>query len=98
MLIVLRVVSQTTQQFGHSDMCASRCARVSGSTDSSRYSLSSFMNSLQVSKSVTPFAPEMARQLLPQLQPRAQQPAFYGRHGKVLKGECATITQALGGS
>src|ERR1035441_8756322 len=79
---VFLVVSAITQQLGHSAMCSSSLTRVSISTASSRYSLSSLRKSLHVSKGVVSLALEEAGQLLAQLQPGSQQPALHGRHGK----------------
>src|SRR5262245_59165279 len=77
--MVLRVVSAMTQQFGHSAMCCSSLARRSASSASSRYSLSSLRNSLQVSKGVVSLALELARKFFAQLQARAKQAALDGR-------------------
>src|SRR5271168_1045215 len=81
--MVFRVVSQTTQQFGHSARWRSSLARISDSVFSSRKSLSSAKNSLHVSKGVVSFAFEETREFVAQLEARAQQAAFHGRYRQV---------------
>src|SRR6185437_7232600 len=97
--MVLRVVSAITQQFGHSVMWRSSFARISASSDSSRKSLNSLRNSLQVSKGVVPLAFKVPAELFAQLQPRPQEPALDGRNRKIqrfrrfFRGELIDIAQ-----
>src|SRR5580658_10172270 len=81
--MVFRVVSQTTQQFGHSLRCRSSLVRISPLVFSSRKSLSSARNSLHVSKGVISLAFEETRQFVAQLQPGPQQAALHGRHAEI---------------
>src|ERR1700733_9333064 len=81
--MVFRVVSQTTQQFGHSARCLSSLTRISPLVVSSRKSLSSARNSLHVSKGVVSLAFEETRQFVPQLQPRPKQAALHRRHAQL---------------
>src|SRR5438105_15675943 len=81
--MVFRVVSQTTQQFGHSARWRSSLARRSALVLSSRKSLSSARNSLHVSKGVVSLAFEKTRESVPQLQAGAQQTALHGRNAEV---------------
>src|SRR5579863_1886587 len=81
--MVLRVVSQTTQQLGHSARWRSSLARISPLVFSSRKSLNSARNSLHVSKGVVSFAFEETRQFVPQLQPCPQQAAFHGGYAQI---------------
>src|SRR5580698_4578411 len=75
--MVFLVVSQTTQQLGHSTRCCSRFARSSPAVFSSRKSVSSDRNCLHVSKGVISFAFEETREPVAQLQPGAQQAALH---------------------
>src|SRR6266496_2747823 len=68
-----------TKQLGHALIWASSLRRSSASMLSSRYSLSSCRNSLQVSKNIVPFPLEETSQLLAKLQTCPQQPALHCR-------------------
>src|SRR5580704_2105429 len=81
--MVFFVVSQTTQQFGHSARCLSSLARISPLVFSSRKSLSSARNSLHVSKGVVSFALEETREFIPQLQAGPKQAALHRRNAQV---------------
>src|ERR1700735_2453841 len=80
--MVFRVVSHTTQQFGHSARWRSSLVRTSNSVFSSRKSLSSARNSLHVSKGVVSFAFEKPREFVAQLEPRAKQTALDSRYSQ----------------
>src|ERR1700712_3478246 len=97
--MVLRVVSQITQQLGHSARGFSSLARISAFVHSSRKSLNSPRNSLHVSKGVISFAFEETRELFAQLQARPQQAAFHSGDrqvqcfGGLLGGEAVNIAK-----
>src|SRR5215472_14041073 len=97
--MVLRVVSQMTQQFGHSARCASSLARISALVFSSRNSLSSARNCLHVSKGVVPLALEEAGQFVAQLEARPQKPALNRRDrqlqsfGRLFRREAVHVTK-----
>src|ERR1035441_3590930 len=93
--MVFRVVSQTTQQFGHSARCRSSLVRISDSVFSSRKSLSSARNSLHVSKGVVSFAFEKTREFIAQLEARAKQAAFHRRYRQVERFGCLLGRQAI---
>src|SRR4051812_24517186 len=77
-LMVLRVVSQMTQQLGHSCRCFSSLARISALVHSSRKSFNSPRNSLHVSKGVVSFAFEESGELFAQLQASSEEAALDG--------------------
>src|SRR5438045_1030292 len=102
--MVLRVVSQTTQQFGHSAKCRSSLLRRSVRVFSSRKSLSSARNSLHVSKGVISLALEEPREFIAQLQAGAEQAALDRRHcqiqrfGGLFRGEAIDVAEGENGA